>query len=328
MATPKKNIFFFYGNDTYSSSEKVRVWREQFAKKYNDDLNISLIEGKQLTPAQFRSETEAMPFLADKRLTIVKGFLNAGKTDHQKKIAEIIETTPDHSIVVFHEIQSPDKRTSLFKKLKKIATIEEFKPLEGLALSQWITKKATQKNATINSNAANLLASLVGSNLWQLNNEIAKLSLYCKGRTIENNDVNLLASKNFSESIFTLTDAIAAKRPQKSLDTFHTLIASGEEIPRIFYMIVRHFRILLQVKELMDKGYQHKQIVDEVKEHPFVIKNTMQQARNFSQQLLVLVYRQLLGIEIAMKSGGIKLLVDDQRDLIIAIERLVMKLCR
>ncbi len=325
---PKANIFFFYGPDTYTSNHKVQTWKKQFALKYGGDFNTNEINGKTLTPAQFKNETEALPFAAEKRLTIISNFLALAKTDPQKTIASKLPETPDHSIVVFHETTPPDKRTSLFKTLKKIATIEEFKLPEGPLLTQWLNKKATQKNLNLQPQSANLLTSLVGPNLWQLNNELDKLKLYCQDRPVTQEDIKALVSQNFSESIFTLTDAIAAKRPNQSLAAFHTLVQSGEDIPRIFYMIVRHFRILQQVSDLSSRGLNPAQIKEATKLHPFVIKNTLSQSRNFSPKLLTLVYRNLLSIEIAMKSGDIRLLADDKRDLILAIEKLILKSSR
>jgi len=325
---PSKNLFLFYGENTYLSQEKINIWKTQFAKKYGGDFNTSELNGKTLTASKFKTETESLPFAAEKRLVIINDFLSKGKKEEQKLIAEKLDKIPEHSILIFHEIKSPDKRLSIFKKLKKAANLEEFKKLEGLALTQWVNKKSIQLKAQFEGRSANLLTALVGQDLWQIENEIKKLALYKNGKPITEADIKKLVSQNFSESIFTLTDAIAAKNPKKSITTLHTLIDSGEDILRIFHMIIRHFRILIQIKDLLSRSLNQKEITDTLKLHPFVIKNGIKQTHNFSQKALTLIYRQLLAIEIKIKSGKIKLLTNNKKDLILAIEELIIKLCK
>jgi DNA polymerase III delta subunit len=75
----QNNIFLFYGEDTYSSNKKVNLWRDQFIKKYGDESNIEVIEGKKINIPQFETNISSMPFLCEKILIIVKKFLSTAK---------------------------------------------------------------------------------------------------------------------------------------------------------------------------------------------------------------------------------------------------------
>jgi len=136
---PKKtNLFLFYGEDTYSANQKVKFWRDEFEKKYGGDVNIAMLEGKSLISADFESDIHSTPFLAEKRLIIVKDFLEKGPKDEQKKVAELLEgEIPEFCIIVFIENKLPDKRVSLYKKLNKVGQLEEFKPLMGPQLMKY-----------------------------------------------------------------------------------------------------------------------------------------------------------------------------------------------
>jgi DNA polymerase-3 subunit delta len=326
--TKKKNVYLFFGDDTYSANQKVRFWREEFEKKYEGDMNIATLEGKTLVSSQFESDIQSAPFLADKRMVIVTDFLSKGNKDEQKKVADVLEKDiPDFCIIIFIENKLPDKRSSLFKKLNKVGDLEEFPHLMGNALTQWILKSAKEKGLPLTPAIADYLGKVAGSDLWNLDNEITKLKTYANGNPITKENIDNLVHPNLTTSIFKFTDYLAQKNEKGSLHTLNILIESGEDIVKIIFMIVRHFRILLQVKDLMDRGSAKPDIVSRVKEHPYTISTSMQQSPNFSQNKLKSIYGALLDIDIGIKTGKIRVLADDKKELLLALEKLVLTVC-
>lgn len=325
---PKKNVHLFFGEDTYSSAQKLKFWREQFMQKYEGDINIAELEGKTLEAKDFESDIQSAPFLAEKRLVIVYDFLAKGNKDHQKRVAEILEgEVPDFCIILFYESKSPDKRAALYKKLNKVGQIEEFKALLGPELTRWISKKAEEIGLKLNFGLADYLGQVAGGDLWNLANELNKLKLYSKTNPITREVIDELVHPNLTTTIFKFTDFIAHRNAKGSLGTLHILLDSGEDIMKIIFMIVRHFRILVQVKDLMDRGNAKPDIIRKVKEHPYTISTTMQQSPNFSIEALHNIYNSLLQIDIGIKTGKIRMLADDKKEIMLALEKFVYKVC-
>ncbi len=326
---PKKNnIFLFYGEETYLAHQKLKLWREKFEEKYGGDMNIAQLEGKSLQAGVFESDIQSTPFLAEKRLVIVKDFLTKGTKEEQKKVAEILEKeVPDFCIVVFIENKMPDKRASLYKKLNKIGNLEEFTPLLGHGLSKWIMDKAKEKNIKIPMQIADYLGQVAGSDLWNLENELEKLKMYSREKPITKEVIDNLVHPNLTTTIFKFTDYLAQKNPKGSLHTLDILLESGEDIVKILFMIVRHFRILIQVKDLVDRGTRKPDIISKLKQHPYTITTTMQQSHNFSPQSLREIYRALLQIDIGLKTGKIRLLADDKKEILLALQQFVHTVC-
>lgn len=325
----KKNVYLFFGEDTYSSTKKAKFWRNAFEKKHGGDINIAILEGKKLTSSVLESDMQSTPFLAEKRLIIVEDFLNRGAKDEQKKVAEILEKDlPDFCVIVFVENKVPDKRSSLYKKLNKVGHSEEFKLLIGSALTGWIQKTATAKGLYLSASLDDYLGKLAGSDLWNLNNEIDKLKTYSQTNQVTKEVIDALVHPNLNASIFKFTDSLAQKNAKGSIDTMHILLESGEEIVKIIFMIVRHFRILIQVKDLMIRGNRKPEIISKLKQHPFAIAQMMQQSPNFSQEKLCEIYSSLLQIDIDMKSGKIKMLANDKKEMFLAIEKFIMNVCK
>ena len=176
MPSPKPTIYFFYGEDTYSISKKINFWTEQFALKHGGDTNIETIEGQSLDPKEFGTNIQSLPFLAEKRLIIVKDLLSSSGKDNkenaekQRIVAEILDDAPEFCVLVFTESKVPDKRKVLFKKLSKIAQVEEFPLPSPAQLTNWIIEETLSRKGKIGRVEAEFLSSQVGPNLWQLSN--------------------------------------------------------------------------------------------------------------------------------------------------------------
>gem|GEM_PF-320916 len=328
MPTIHENIFLFYGEDTYSSSQKLKHWKSEFVRKYGDETNLEVIEGADLDTSVFNTNLEAMPFLAEKRMIIIKDFLSKGSSDNQKRVAENLENTPEFVILIFHENEMPDRRTSLFQKLSKIAKPVEFETLSARDTTNWIMERARAKNQMLSPMAANYLIEYCGLDLWHLSSEMDKLHSYTNGKAIDQKIIEEVCVPSVGSSIFKLTDAIATKNTKESLKIFKTLILSGEEIGRIFFMVVRHFRILMQVKDLLEKHESPSSITKRLGQHPFVIQTTSKQAGNFSEDQLKKIYGRLLSIDIAAKTGQIKAYGGETKEFELALERLIIDYCK
>lgn len=327
--TKNSNIYLFFGEDTYSANQKVKFWRDEFEKKYEGDTNIAMLEGKDLNPADFESDIQSTPFLAEKRLVIVRNFLSKGSKEEQKKVAEILEgEIPDFCIIVFIEDKSPDKRSALYKKLNKVGELEEFKQLMGPQLMKWIMERSKESKLNISPAIANYLGEVAGSELWNLDNEIIKLKTYCKDKPVSKEAIDELVHPNLTTSIFKFTDHLARRNAKGSLHTLHILLESGEDIIKVLFMIVRHFRILLQVKDLLQRGDNKNAITSKLKQHPYTIMTLMQQGPNFSEEKLKEIYNALLQIDIGIKTGRIRMLADDKKEILLALQKFVLDVCK
>jgi DNA polymerase-3 subunit delta len=341
-----QNLFLFFGEDSYTAQKTLKFWKEEFEKKYGD-YNIQIIDGEDLSIEEYRNLTRTLPFASDKKLIIVRDFFEASDKDTQQKISDELDSLPDHNVLVFIERNKPDARTSLYKKMVKLGQTKIFPEFEPYDLIQWIKKELEQKNKAggnlsaqtaqnhsgiktppLGNTELNLLAASVGSNLWQMSHELEKLILFSHGRQITSQDIESLISPNLVSSIFKLTDAIAIKNTKNAFYILNTLLQNGEDIFQIFYMIARQFRILLQIKACLNQNMTNQKIITVLKEKPYTIQNGTSQARNFSWQQLQTAYRQLLDIDICLKTSKIRTTVDDNSEFRLALEKFIMKMSK
>ncbi len=320
----QNNVVLFYGPNAFLLEQTLKQWTKVFMEKYiNGELNLERLDGSTTNANEILEKCSTLPFLSEKRLIIVKNFLNEANTEQQKKIAESISLIPDCTILIFEERKDPDKRTSLFKKLSKECRVEYFEELKDLALTEWIINEAKKNGSFISANTANYLTMYSGTDCLKLNNELKKLSLYKPNLEITKEDIEKLCTEMLQTSIFKLTDLIGCKKYKEALLTLEKIIQSGEELPMIFHMLIRQFRLIYLIKNLKSQGSNPKEIASQLKQHPFVVSNIFKQCDNYSLTELETIHTKLLEIETNFKTGKIYITSDDKRDFVLALERLL-----
>ena len=303
-------IFFFYGDDTYRAWQKVKQIREKFRKEVDKSgFNTMLLDGAEMTLEQFNEAVSQAGFLADKRLIVIKNIFDHKGLSKLKDdlIAYLNKQTDssDENYLLFWQEGLPDKRSALFKKLSTYKYVNEFEPLNNAKLNTWTKAEIDKLGGKITPPALNLLTANVGNNLWQLSSEINKLVNYKNSQNIIEQDIELLTRGKVDENIFNLTDAIANKQPAKAIKLLKDQLAQGANEQYLLTMILRQFRILLQLKSLVEINSSATDINKATGLHPFVIKKSLPLLAKYSMTDLKNIFNRLVQLDLDMKSSPI-----------------------
>lgn len=310
------NLFLFFGPDQFSLKKKIQTWKKEFVKKHGEN-NLFELDGRKISKGELIQTLQSIPFLAEKKLVIITNIFKNKKL--LPDATDIFKKIPSSTLCILSESESTDKRTKLYKFLKKEAKIEEFKePSE-----QEIINKI-QKSAKINSQNSRYLAHRLGFKLGTISNELKKLKLYSLENEITKETIDLLTNENIQNTIFKLTDQISSKNASLAIQTLKQLLISGEEPMMILHMIIRQFRLLITTKSLVQKGLNPSEIQKELKQHPFVVKKSIEQSKKFELNQLQKTFKSLLDLEIAIKTGIIRTSTDDKSELELEIEKILL----
>ncbi len=321
----KPNLVMMFGEDTLSLKEEIHRWIKAFSQKYGD-INLEILDGLNCSVSDLQSLIMSSPFLGEKRLIILKNFQKQNSTEKRKALKNILNQIPDSSILVLYEQGQVDKRSTLYKFLVQNATIKNFSKPEGTALIQWIIKRAAKHGISINANLATKLSILLCGDLWQLENEIQKLSLYAANKPVTKEMIEELISRSYKENIFEMTDKLAQKNKTEALRLFKMLHLQGYKAPHLFAMILRQFRLIMEMKDLNKKGLKAKEIASHMKIHPFVVSKTLKSCYNFSEQELHSILQKLLTIDKRLKKGKIHFRPHEEDQYLLAIEKILLQL--
>jgi DNA polymerase-3 subunit delta len=311
-------FYLFHGEDEYRRSLQLATMKAKLGDPVTVALNTTELNGRRLTLDELISVCDAMPFLAEKRLVIVYNL--AARFERKKGTAEddaeqdpafleqfeeYVNSLPESTRLVLVEDGKIKEANRIYKIVTKSdqGHLHEFAPLDPGELSRWIPEHVEEKGGRIERAAVNALAAFVGSDLRLLDQEIDKLLTYAgPERAVTEQDVRLLVSYA-QANIFDMVDALGKRDTRRAMELMEQLLESGEHPLYLLRMIVRQFRILIQIKELLAKGTPVKDIQGLLRLHPYVVKKTTGQAANFSILQLEVIFKQLHEVDAAVKSG-------------------------
>lgn len=305
-------ILYLHGSDTYRLRQRVRFYREGFKKKYDPQgYNVATLDGTAVTLEDIRRTIGQVGFLATKRLVIVENIFKTKKKTLLGDVAAYIsdEWSDDNVLIFLDEEDIPTRgrkkamrKDKLTKVLSDRAKSESFDFLTGSQLTTWIQNEVTTRGGKIERPAVAELAALVGSDLWNMATEIEKLVQLQDGQLITVDDVRTHVRAQFDENIFHLTDAVAARDGKLTMKLLSDQLASGSNPLYILTMLIRQFRILLQVQSIAAHEPHPQTIAARLKLHPFVAQKALRDVRQFSARELNDIYEQLVEADITLKS--------------------------
>jgi len=318
-------FYLFHGEDEFSRSETVADFKKKMGDPGLVELNTIVFDGRKVTLGELQHACDSVPFMAERRLVIVEGLLTRlepkGQKEYLERLTQYLKHLPETTRLVFVENKSIGKSNPVHRLAlaDERGHVKEFKPPQRRELNHWIEERARKKGGQIIAAAVETLAAFVGNDLRLLDQEIEKLVVYVDGaRPISEDDVRLLVSYVQEANVFEMVDALGQRDAQRAAKLLHQLLDAGEHPLGLLGMIVRQFRILIQVKELSERGLSQQKMAARLKLHPFVVKKTSRQAMNFSTEQLETIYRRLLETDVAIKTG--------QMDAVLALDMLVVGL--
>jgi DNA polymerase-3 subunit delta len=259
-----------------------------------------------------------VPFLAEKRLVIIQGLLGRlepeDKPRRQKKpsrpgeseyklFADCLGRIPDSTVVVLIEGKIKGNNP-LLKQLSPKAEVRSFPVLKDDRLRQWIRQEVVGQGASISPEAVDLLAKLVGGNLWIMTSEISKLALFATGRRIEVGDIKALVSSAQETSVFAMVDAILDSKADSAEQLLVQLLERGASPAYLLVMISRQARLIVLARELRRRRKTEAEIQDRLGlNSEFALRKTLSQAQRYPLGRLREVYNKLLETDLSIKTG-------------------------
>lgn len=269
--------------------------------------------------ADVRRACSTLPFLGDVRIIIARDILGQTKGQAAKDIAAYLPDIPPTTILIFSDSKNiPAKHPVLAQGKRMQADIQRFGAPKPKELPRWIHQRTQKLGANIEPRAAAILAQNIGGNLRLLDQEIQKLMLYCgENKTITVDDVKVMVPYvQSADVIFNMVDAIGQRNARTAAFYLHRLLDVGEHPLGIFGMVVRQFRLLIQVRWMVDNGSSDQDIIARLKLHPYVARKIREQAHRFTSGQLRTAYQMLADSDLAIKRGRLE--GDAALDLLVA----------
>jgi DNA polymerase III subunit delta len=304
-------IIFLYGEDELQSGRKLAEIKNKFLEKNKEGGTLFVFDfaENETKSDDLLANLSSRGLFSSKKLAIVKNILqNKTAADAKELLSYLKREESKETTIVFWEKEKIDKRLKLAKFLLEKSKKQEFSFLQGAKLSGWINEEVRETSAStvsINQKAVEKLSIFVGSNLSLLSKEIEKLVSHKDKGEISEDDVDLLVKSKIDTDIFKTIDSLSRGDKKTAVKLLHDHLNAGEDPFYLLSMYFFQFRNLLKVKPLAEKNCSQFEIASKLKIHPYVVKKSIEQGRNFSLGKLNSLYMTLCEIDFETKIGKV-----------------------
>lgn len=295
-----KQVYLLYGEESYLKKQ----YKDKLSKAMlqdGDTLNYTYFEGKGTDAGQVIDLAETLPFFAPRRLIVLEdtGFFKSASGD----LADYIRNMPETACLLFVESEV-DKRGKLYKAVKEKGRIVEMTKQDGTTLQKWVLSMVKKEGRQITQAAVRHFLTKVGDDMENIHGELEKLFCYTLGaQEITIHDIEEICTTHIDNKIFDMINAVADKKQKQALLYYYDLLTLKEPPMRILFLMVRQFRILMEVSEMSRRGYGKKEISENVKIPPFAVGRYLTQAQKFSGTELRKILEDCAETEEEVKTG-------------------------
>jgi len=329
--TKAELIYVIAGKEQSLVSAECDKLLERLIEPQQRAVALFSADPKQVAVADVMDELRTLPFLAERRVVVVKGadeFISKNR-----QLLENYFDNPCPTGVLILTVSSWPTGTKLAKKLPKVGKLISVAQPRPWQLPDRLIKYAFDAhNKELPHDAAELLVELTGDELGRLYSEVDKLAIFADSpapaspdasrgggeKTITPQHVEQLIGHNRIFGAFAVIDACLAGDSTQAVDRLRNMFAEDRSAE---YTVVGafafHFRRLFNAKVLFEKGAQPSEVAAKLriwgnKEGFFA------QLRRMSLQQIGDTLQQLAQIDYAIKTGQSKAQVE--------IEKLALKL--
>jgi DNA polymerase-3 subunit delta len=173
-------------------------------------------------------------------------------------------------------------------------------------MARWISQRARDLKGTISPAAAAALAYKAGADTRIAMHELDKLLAFVNyRRTIEQDDVEQVSTDSSETNIFNYVDALSQRNASQAMKLLRRLLDEQDPL-FIMAMVIRQFRLLLLGRNLLEANASIEEAKKAIDTYStWLARKVLDQARRFNIETLEAVYRRLLAMDTAIKSGEV-----------------------
>lgn len=234
------------------------------------DLAYTVYHADEVEPGQIVQEAETLPFLADRRVIVVRGAerffaLSSEKGSPLEPLLRYLAAPADTALLLL-VASKVDKRVKFYNACKNAGEIVECPQLEDRELAAWIQVQAEAMGKQIGRDATMELIDRAGGRLSDVANALSIVSSFVgAARQIREEDVITACADVAEDTVWSLTDAIARSDMGEALKTLHHLFDLGkvpdEILGTINWLIENAYMAAPDTPYKVKSGYVEKKVM-------------------------------------------------------------------
>lgn len=287
-------IITLSGANDFARRFELKKLTEAFIKEHSE-FGLEKIEAGEIELGRLLESVASLPFLATRRMIVL--YEPGANKSINENVEQLLDAVADSTDLIIVEPKF-DKRSVLYKTLKKRTEFKEFGVLDERALASWLVNEAKIRGGEIKPADATHLVQRTGDNQLALSNELDKLLAY--EPQVSRANIDLLTDPLPRSTVFELLDAAFSGNTKRALFIYKEQRKLRVEPQAIMAMIAWQLHVLAIVKT-SDK-LSPDEIASKAKLNPYVVRKTVGLANRLSLAQVKDLISRALKLDVRLKT--------------------------
>lgn len=326
-----KPIYYLYGEEVFYLDRLIDKF-SNLLPTHEKDFNFDLLYGQDVTPAKVLAIARSYPMMAERRILIVRNFLQTAKgalgDGDMNDFIPYLEHPNPSCLVVFFDSGKPAGNTKIGKALSKNKNVGffNFDAMPDYMIPNWVIKWVdTHHKKRIQPGAAQLLSQFVGNNLQLLSSEIDKVCTFVDTKNeVTEADVKEIIGSYREYSAIELKEAIIARNLEQALYISEQILQHSKsdtgELIRLVGFFYSVFVNIWQIHRLLEKGLGKAQVQNQMGLNKWYFDRLWNDAANFKYADMPRIFEALLDTDKSIKGFST---LDTTSILFLLVKRLI-----
>lgn len=302
--------YLLYGAESYRLKKKLNELI-QAADPQGSGMNVFFYDAA-ASGFQLRSVLDdawTIPFFAEKKAVIVRNpiFLTGSGSLNEKDTAALEKylehSCPSTDLIFCGDFDNVDQRKKLVKKIQKTCRVFTMKRMNEQEFRAYVSQQLSANQLILSRDAMEELMQRLPLDMDAFHQELAKLVLY--STRISREDIVHLVSRPLDEDVFHLVNAVITRNLKQAMHLWRDLDVLNKDPIYLVALLASQFRLMAQVRMLMDRRLDEAQIAQQLKVHPFRVKKAREAVYAMNSQRLLDILSDLAELDQKFKSGTI-----------------------
>jgi DNA polymerase III subunit delta len=211
-----KPLYWLEGEEDYYIDLVMNYAEHNILNESEAGFNLSVFYGKDANWADVVNACRRYPMFAEKQVVLLK---EAQQMKDIDKLEGYVENPlPSTIFVVSYKEKTLDKRTKLYKTIKKEGEVFTSEKIRDYKMVEWVKDYVGQQEFEMTPKAIALLVEFVGNDLSRVTNEIEKVTVNLgKRKSITEDDIEKYVGISKEYNAFELQNALAVKDMAKAI---------------------------------------------------------------------------------------------------------------
>jgi len=254
-------FYLFHGPNEFLVEKALEGLKEKLVPESARAFNLEIFYGGESDPSDIVSRARSVPFLAAKRLIIVRRAESFG-SEALDRFNPYLENPADSTCLVF-VCTKADFKKEIFKTIRSAGRAVHFEDLRERQVPEWIKRTAAELGLKMELQSAIYLQEVAGNDTRDLHGELEKIRMRFGEKSVTLDEVKDTVARTRSFTIFELMDFISKRECGPALAALSRFLEEEDKKsgPLGFLgMLNRQIRLLLQTKDVIVRGGKRRDV--------------------------------------------------------------------